>query len=112
MFDSDWLTVKTFLPRNWQWLARRNMALKGLRKDRSPERILRPLLIHLGRGYSLKETSTRVREAGIADLSDVALFKRLIKSKEWLASLCVSLVKVGCTGQAHALVRRFMGGMP
>jgi len=93
MFDSDWETVKTFLPRNWQWLARRKRALKGLRKDKEPEQVLRPLLIHFGCGYSLKETATRVRQAGIADLSEVALFKRLIKSKDWLSSLCVSLMR-------------------
>lgn len=93
MFDSDWTTVKTFLPRNWEWLAGRSRALKGLRKDREPEQVLRPLLIHLGCGYSLRETSTRVRQSGIADLSEVALFKRLIKSKDWLSALCVSLMK-------------------
>lgn len=93
MFDSDWTTVKTFLPRNWEWLARRNRALKGLRKDREPEQVLRPLLIHLGCGYSLRETATRVRQSGIADLSEVGLFKRLIKSKDWLSALCVSLMK-------------------
>lgn len=93
MFDSDWTTVKTFLPKNWKWLARRNRALKGLRKDRDPEQVLRPLLIHLGCGYSLKETATRVRQSGIANLSEVALFKRLIKSKDWLSALCVSLMK-------------------
>ncbi len=93
MFDSDWATVKTFLPKNWEWLARRTRALKGLRKDKDPEQVLRPLLIHLGCGYSLKETATRVRQSGIADLSEVALFKRLIKSRDWLSALCVSLMK-------------------
>jgi len=93
VFDSDWTTVKTFLPRNWEWLARRNRALKGLRKDREPEQVLRPLLIHLGCGYSLRETAIRVRQSGIADLSEVSLFKRLIKSKDWLSALCVSLMK-------------------
>jgi hypothetical protein len=93
VLDSDWTTVKTFLPKNWEWLARRNMVLKGLRKDREPEQVLRPLLIHLGCGYSLRETATRVRQSGIADLSEVGLFKRLIKSKDWLSALCVSLMK-------------------
>ena len=93
MFDSDWETVKTFLPRNWRWSARRCRALKGLRKDKDPEQVLRPLLIHFGCGYSLKETATRIRQADIADLSEVALFKRLIKSRDWLSSLCVSLLR-------------------
>ena len=92
MYDSDWETVKSFLPKNWRWLARRSKALKGLRKYKDPEEVLRPLLIHLGCGYSLKETATRTRQAGIANLSEVALFKRLTKSKDWLASLCISLM--------------------
>jgi len=91
--DEDWELVKSFLPKNWRWLAKREKALKGLRKDKDPETLLRALLVHLGCGHSLRETSVRLREAGIADLSDVALLKRLRKSKNWLRALCVSLLR-------------------
>ena len=66
-------------------------ALKGLRQDRSPESLLRTLLIHFGCGHSLRETVVRARGAGIADLSDVALLKRLRKSKDGLHVMCVAL---------------------
>jgi hypothetical protein len=72
-------------------MAVRSNALKGLRKDKSEEALLRTLLIHLSSGYSLRETAVRARQAGLADMSDVALLKRLRKSKEWLAQLCSSL---------------------
>lgn len=85
--------VKTFLPKNWRWSAKRQKALKGLRKGKDPEALLRGLLLHLGCGFSLRETAVRLREAGIAELSDVALLKRLRKSKDWLHALCVSLLK-------------------
>ena len=46
-------------------------ALKGLRKDKSVENLLRVLLLHLGRGYSLRETAVRARKAsGRADRRD------------------------------------------
>ena len=63
--------------------------LKGLRKNKSVEDLLRTLLIHLACGYSLRETAVRARQAKLADMSDVALMKRLRKSKNWLAALCL-----------------------
>src|SRR5215469_5917131 len=87
----DWELLKTFLPSDWRALARRTDATKGLRQDKSEENCLRTLLIHLACGYSLRETVVRAREAHLAQLSDVALLKRLRKSEEWLYELCRSL---------------------
>ncbi len=91
--EEDWDVVKSFLPKNWRWSAKRQNALKGLRKDKDPEQLLRTLLMHLACGHSLRETAVRVRESGISEISDVGLLKRLRKSKEWLHALCVSLLK-------------------
>ena len=87
----DWVILRSFLPENWIQLARDTGALKGLRKYKCPEAYLRVLLIHLGCGYSLRETVVRARHAGLADLSDVALLKRLRKSKDWLYAMCKML---------------------
>lgn len=65
--------------------------MKGLRQDKSEENYLRVLLMHLGCGLSMRETVVRAQEANLADLSDVALFKRLRKSREWLHQLCCAL---------------------
>jgi hypothetical protein len=89
--DEDWDVLASFFPANWRETAVRTRALKGLRKDKSVEDLLRTLLIHLGCGYSLRETVVRAREAGLADISDVALMKRLKKSGPWLHQLCVDL---------------------
>jgi hypothetical protein len=89
--SEDWELLKSFLPPNWGLLARRTDALKGLRQDKSGENCLQTLLIHLACGYSLRETVVRAREAHLAQLSDVALLKRLRKSEEWLYELCRSL---------------------
>ena len=89
--DEDWELLVSFLPSDWRELAEGAGALKGLRKYKSVDNLLRTLLIHLGCGHSLRETVVRARQANLADLSDVALLKRLRKSKDWLYALCVRL---------------------
>ena len=89
--DEDWALLRSFFPDDWAELAVSAGALKGLRKNKSAESLLRTLLIHLGCGHSLRETVVRARQAGLADLSDVALLKRLRKSRQWLYTLCVAL---------------------
>ena len=70
--DEDWVVLRSFLPGGWEELGRSSGALKGLRKDKSAESVLRVLLLHLGCGHSLRETAVRARKAGLAQLSDVA----------------------------------------
>ncbi len=89
--DEDWDLLISFFPSNWKKLADSSRALKGLRQDKSAEAYLRVLLLHLGCGYSMRETAVRAKEARLAQLSDVALLKRLRKSKEWLYQLCCTL---------------------
>jgi len=89
--EEDWELLKTFFPARWQELAAETTALKGLRQDKSAEKYLRVLLMHLGCGFSLRETVARAKQADLADLSDVALLKRVRKSKDWLQALCQAL---------------------
>jgi len=100
MMDEDWSVLRSFFPSDWEELAESTEALKGLRKDKSAEGLLRTLLIHLGCGYSLRETAVCARESGLAELSDVAVLKRLRKSKAWLHALCLSLLaeRAGAAG--------------
>ena len=89
--DEDWDLLKAFFPMNWRDLARSSGALKGLRQDKSEENCLRILLMHLGCGFSMRETVVRAQHADLANLSDVAFLKRLRKSKRWLFELCGAL---------------------
>lgn len=91
--QEDWDLLLKFFPANWQSTAISTGALKGLRKNKSVEHLLHTLLIHLACGHSLRETVVRARKAGLAELSDVALMKRLRKSKEWLRSMCIGLFR-------------------
>lgn len=89
--EEDWELLLSFFPADWRRLAQSTGALKGLRQDKSEENYLRVLLMHLGCGLSMRETVTRAQEAHLADLSDVALLKRIRKSQEWLFQLCRAL---------------------
>ena len=59
----------------------------------SADVLLRVLMLHVARGYSLRETVVRARLANWTDISDVALLKRLRHSEEWLRFLCVALLR-------------------
>jgi len=89
--NEDWKLLLSFFPPNWKELGQVTDALKGLRQDKSEENYMRTLLLHLGCGFSMRETVVRARQAKIAELSDVALLKRLRKSKDWLYRLCCAL---------------------
>lgn len=89
--EEDWSLLLSFFPNNWIELAGQTDALKKLRKDKDVENYLRTLLLHIGCGYSLRDTATRAKVAGLANISDVALLGRLKKAKNWLHSLCVNL---------------------
>ncbi len=108
--DEDWGVLTRFLPENWQELAQDTGALRGLRKDKSPESLLRTLLIHLGCGHSLRETVVRARQSQISDLSSVALYKRLKKSRDWLKAMCIELFQehgIAVSGEQNRQMRAF-----
>ena len=106
--DEDWWVLRSLLPSGWRELGRVSGALKGLRTAKSAEVSLRVLLLHLGCGHSLRETSVRARESGLARLSDVAVLKRLRKSSGWLRGLCAALLRErGATACGGFEVRTF-----
>ena len=86
-----WDDLVEYLPAGWEELALKTNALKGLRKDKSAQNLLRVLFMHFACGCSLKETAARAKAANIADLSSIALFKRVIKCRNWLHSMCQKL---------------------
>jgi len=89
--QEDWDILKKFLPAHWQELARQSGALKGLRKDKDPDTCLRLLLLHFGCGHSMRTTAALAKTSGLADQSDIAVFKRVRKSAAWLESLAQAL---------------------
>ncbi len=67
--------------------------VERLRGFPSTDVLLCMLLLHVARGYSLRETVVRAKLANWTDISDVALFKRLPDSEEWLRLLCIELLR-------------------
>jgi len=90
--DDNWKVLLSFLPNGWEREARNLGAIKRQRKVMTAETLLRLLLIHLADGCSLRETAVRAHKSGLADLTDVALLKRLKGSSAWLRWLAVGLM--------------------
>lgn len=82
--SDEWDLLTRYFPPGWQAAARSLGALQRGRHIRDPAILLRCLLVHLADGCSLAETAVRVRADGWAQLSPVALFKRLRASEQWL----------------------------
>ena len=91
MDDDAWYVLSEAFPQGWREAAKDIGALKGLRKDKGVDNLLRTLLLHTGLGCSLRETALRAKGAHLADLSPVALRNRVTKSAGWLHELCVRL---------------------
>ena len=93
ILEENWKVLTSFFPTGWQQMAWQSGAVERLRGFRSPDLLLRTLLLHVAKGYSLRETVVRAKLANWTDISDVALLKRLRNSEEWLRWLCIELLR-------------------
>lgn len=73
-------------------LAEQTGAFTRARKIENPEVLLRLILMWAVAERSLMDTAAIAAEAGLADVSDVALVKRFAKAGDWLAALASDLV--------------------
>jgi hypothetical protein len=89
--DESWKVILDLLPPGWEQQAYLCGAMERQRDIKSAGDLLRTLLLHVGKGYSLRETVVRAKMAGLADISDVALLKRLRRAERWLQWLCTQL---------------------
>lgn len=90
--EEDWEVLLSLFPEGWDLQAKETGAIERQRGIKIPETLLRLFLLHVARGYSLRETAVRASEAGLATISDVGLLKRLRRSEDWLHWLCTQLV--------------------
>ena len=92
--DENWHVLLSLFPENWKELAKETKAMvRKFRNFSSEENLMRTLLLHIACGYSLRETTVRAKASKIADVSDVALLKRLKLSENWFKALSFSLLK-------------------
>jgi hypothetical protein len=99
----DWPVVLELLPCGWEQYGRSSGAVKRLRGFSSMEALLHTLLLHVGCGWSLRETAVQAKLAGIADVSDVTLLNRLRDAELWLRHLCRQLWQEGGVSLQPAL---------
>ncbi len=89
--EENWQVLMSLFPEGRQDRAKESGAMRRSRGIVEPAALLRLFLLHVARGYSLRETAVRAREAGLATISDVGILKRLQRSEEWLHWLCTQL---------------------
>jgi len=73
-------------------LALETAAFTRARKIESPEVLLRLILMWAAAERSLMDTAALAAEAGLADVSDVALVKRFAKAGDWIGALLSELL--------------------
>lgn len=82
-----WSILRDWLPDDLNERARADGFFQRSRGLSDAETWLRLILMHVAGGLSLKQTVVRARELGLAQVSSVALFKRLRRSQKWLQGL-------------------------
>jgi len=88
----EWEILRDWLPDNLDARARQFRFFQRSRGLTDGERWLRLILMHVAGGLSLEQTALRARELGLAQISGVALFKRLRNAEPWLQDLCQHLL--------------------
>jgi hypothetical protein len=91
--DDEWQVIERLLPAGWKEAARERGAFRRARYTTDPASLLRLLLFHAVNNGGLRETVAQARASGIAEISPVALFKRLRSSGAWLAWLGAELAR-------------------
>lgn len=91
--DDEWKVIEGLLPRGWNEAARERGAFRRARYTADPAALLRLLLFHAVNDGGLRETVAQARASGIAEMSQVALFKRLRTSGAWLSWLGAELAR-------------------
>jgi hypothetical protein len=99
----DWQTLATYLPADLEESARRHRFVRRSTGRHDAQMWLRLILMHAAGGLSLLQTVTRARVRRWADVSAVALHKRLRTAGPWLEALTRHLV---------GAQRRALDGMP
>jgi hypothetical protein len=102
----DWQVLLGLFPAGWEELGRSTGAVARLRGFDSLNDLFRTLLLHVGCGWSLRETAVQAKLAGIADVSDVTLLNRLRQAEDWLRQLCQQLWKDNGVNLEPALKER------
>src|ERR1700747_1595022 len=67
--EEDWRILTALFPDGWQDQAKQTGAIRRRRGITAPDSLLRLFLLHIARGYSLRETVVRAKETGLAAIT-------------------------------------------
>jgi hypothetical protein len=93
LLEREWGVLARLLPPGWRESARSTGALRRSRGVRDADSLLRLILLHVATGLSLQQAAARARRTGLADVSAVALFKRLRGAGPWLQMLARQMLQ-------------------
>jgi len=107
----DWELIQKLLPAGWEEQARQTRAFLVRRPDGfdSPATLLRVMLMHVAQGASLRMTARQATQAGVADVCDVAVLKRLRQCGEWFGWMTQELVSELISPLTPAPMQAFAG---
>lgn len=88
----DWQTLMGYMPDDLEDSARKHRFVRRSTGRQNAQMWLRLILMHAAGGLSLSQTVTRAKARGWAELSPVALHKRLRAAGPWLQALTSHLV--------------------
>lgn len=86
--ENNFNLVLEQLPLGWEEKAKELGALRRAREIKTPEELLRLILLYLTEGKSMSMTSAIINLSGELTMSKVAVFKRIQNSGEWLHWMC------------------------
>lgn len=89
--SDEWNVIQRILPPGWAEQARATGAFRRARYLKTPAELLRVLLLRAVSDVGLRGTVEQARVSGIAEMSDVALLKRLRTSRGWLRWIAAGL---------------------
>jgi hypothetical protein len=98
-----WPDIVGLLPPDLETSARQFGALRRRRRIQCAADLLRIVMYYAWTDKSLRETAAWAQVHKIAELSDVAVLKRLRKASEWLGHLLVQLLQVQALGDRGPL---------
>jgi hypothetical protein len=90
--DENWGVIESLLPEGWQMEVKKRGAYTRKRAFAGPAELLRTLLIHVAEGCSFRVTATIAEESGLANVTDVALNKRLRRAGDWLRWMAAGVI--------------------
>ena len=96
LMKQDWESVTKDLEIDLERTARETQALQRVREIKTGADLLRLVLFYSTSEWSLRMTAAWALLHGIADMSDVAVMKRIANCKTWLGILIVLLLRLRC----------------